>query len=328
MSVKPELFLEDVGRIVNSADGADVWQVDNLSSHNLFRGRHLPRTIYVVDFPHGVGHEFMLGRPICGPKKYAWIADVSHAMARLFRPMMQDCIAQFIIANGGFPQDMRAARPPLFPDFLPDSSVLKLQRVKDDTQPLGFRVEELAMIGKWWKAETWLHLDECVASGVSSAFFYRRGFAHHRPKRLFTFPVIASWNGLEVMQEVCDEHGVEFVPVLNSAIVEVQAQGVDLPNTDLGLQPRTIVTRDFYAALNDRYQGKPICWVGDIGCSMFKVPKHIDETLRHMVHHGWDFDREDFSAWNPMLRRGDFHAEFAKRNPELFRAVERFIIRT
>ena len=57
------IYLEDVGEIVMSRGGKDIWLVKEISRHEAFRGRGLPDKIYVVDFPgRGLGEEFLLSR--------------------------------------------------------------------------------------------------------------------------------------------------------------------------------------------------------------------------------------------------------------------------
>ena len=45
------IFLEDVGEIVMSRGGKDIWLVKAITRHEAFRDRCLPEKIYVVDFP-------------------------------------------------------------------------------------------------------------------------------------------------------------------------------------------------------------------------------------------------------------------------------------
>ncbi len=62
------IFLEDVGEIVMSRGGKDIWLVKAITRHEAFRDRCLPEKIYVVDFPgRGLGEEFLLSRQSCGP---------------------------------------------------------------------------------------------------------------------------------------------------------------------------------------------------------------------------------------------------------------------
>ena len=103
------------------------------------------------------------------------------------------------------------------------------------------------------------------------------------------------------------------------------AEGVTLPFTDLGLQPRTITTRHFYHDVHDRYQGTPLCWVGDIGDSIYKPEEHLIETLSDMVAVGMDFEREDFSLWSPIVRSDDFLARLENDHPGIFKIVQPFL---
>ncbi len=318
--MKPELFLEDVGEVVSSEAGKNVWKVNNLNSHSSFKGRNLPKTIYVVDFPgRGVGQEFLLGRHICGPRKFLMIKEIGHTMIRLFKNKFSGSVAQFIVLWGGRPLDMLAADPPLYNDQLIDTTYIKLTRVKDTSAPRGWRIVESARVGEWWKNDTWLVMEECIASGKTLKHFVEEAFEQHKPKKLFIFPVCASAEGLEGINEVCESNGVEFVPVLNCSILQVAEKGVQLPFTDLGLQPKTIMTKGLYHDIHKRYQGTPICWIGDIGDSLYKVDEYLVETLSDMVAVGMDLDKEDFAFWNPRLRSPEFLDHLKKTDPTLYK---------
>jgi hypothetical protein len=130
---------------------------------------------------------------------------------------------------------------------------------------------------------------------------------------------------LEGICRICGDHGVELIPIFNGALIEVAAEGVSLPFTDLGLQPRTIMTRHFYQDIQDRYQGTPLCWVGDIGDSIYKPNDHLIETLADMLAVGLDFDREDFSLWSPLVRSEQFLARLEAAHPDVFKQVGRYL---
>ena len=81
---KNRMFLEDLGEIVMSRGGKDIWLVKGITGHDAFRDRCLPERIYVVDFPgRGLGEEFLLSRQACGPEKFLMIKEVGHDMIRL-----------------------------------------------------------------------------------------------------------------------------------------------------------------------------------------------------------------------------------------------------
>ena len=98
------MYLEDVGEIVMSRAGKDIWLIKSITQHEDFRDRCLPERIYVVDFPgRGAGEEFLLNRQACGPEKFLMIKEVGHDMIRLFERMFDGKVAQYVILWGGRP---------------------------------------------------------------------------------------------------------------------------------------------------------------------------------------------------------------------------------
>lgn len=318
--MKPKFFLEDIGKIVTSTGGKNIWKIKDLSSNILFKDMALPSTIYVVDFPgRGIGQEFLLGRHISGPRKFLLIKQIGHEMIRMFKNQFIGRVAQFVILWGGRPLDLLAADPPLFTSNLIDTTYLKLTRVEDKSAARGWKVVESAIVGQWWKNDTWIIMEECIASGKTLEFFVEEAFKNHIPKKLFLFPVAASSDGLEGINKVCAKNNVEFIPVLNSAVIEVAKEGISKPYTDLGLREKTIVTKEFCRDLRSRYQDKPICWVGDIGDSLYKTHKYLIETLSDMNKIGLDLSKEDFSFWDPEIRSKEFLEKLKKQKPEVYK---------
>ena len=325
-TAKDQIFIEDLGEVVMSRGGKDIWLVKEITGHEAFRGRCLPERIYVVDFPgRGLGEEFLLSRQACGPEKFLMIKEVGHDMIRLFERMFDGKVAQFVILWGGRPLDLLDANPPLQRSGLLDTTYIKLTRVEADEGFRGWNIVESSFVGEWWQDETWIIMEECIASGQTLNYFVKEALQHHRPKKIFLFPVCASLEGLEGICSICGDQGVELIPVFNGALIEVAEKGVSLPFTDLGLQPRTVVTRHFYQDLVDRYQGTPLCWVGDIGDSIYKPDDHLIETLSDMLAVGMDFDREDFSLWSPIVRSEKFLARLQNEHPDVFKHVGHYL---
>ena len=323
---KDRIFLEDLGEIVMSRSGKDIWLVKDITRHENFRDRSLPERIYIVDFPgRGLGQEFLLGRQICGAEKFLLIKEIGHNMIRLFERMFEGKVAQFVILWGGRPLDLLDANPPLQRPGLLDTTYIKLTRVEDETISRGWKIVESSFVGEWWQDDTWIVMEECIASGQTLAYFVQEGMRRHRPKRIFLFPVCASLEGLEGIHRICKESGVELIPIFNGALIQVAEKGVSKAFTDLGLLPRTIVTRKFYKDVYDRYQGTPLCWVGDIGDSIYKPEEHLMDTFSDMLALGMDFDREDFSLWSPIMRSEHFLARFEADRPEVFRQMAAYI---
>ena len=103
MNIDPNrIYLEDIGEIVMSRSGKDIWLVRDITQHEGFRDRNLPDKIYVVDFPgRGLGEEFLLSRQACGAEKFLMIKNIGHDMMRLFERMFDGKLAQFVILWGG-----------------------------------------------------------------------------------------------------------------------------------------------------------------------------------------------------------------------------------
>ncbi len=320
------LYLEDVGEIVMSRGGKDIWLVKSITRHEGFKDRCLPERIYVVDFPgRGPGEEFLLSRQACGPEKFLMIKEVGHDMMRLFERMFDGKVAQFVILWGGRPLDLLDANPPLQRTGLLDTTYIKLTRVEDSAGFRGWNILESSFVGEWWPDDTWVIMEECIASGQTLTYFIDEALKNYCPKKIFLFPVCASLEGLEGICKICSDYGVELIPVFNGALVEVAEVGVSLPFTDLGLQPRTITTQHFYHDLHDRYQGTPLCWVGDIGDSIYKPDAHLIETLSDMVAVGMDFEREDFSLWSPIVRSAPFLSRLENEHQQVFKQVQPYL---
>ncbi|MBW2442343.1 MAG: hypothetical protein JRH12_17840 [Deltaproteobacteria bacterium] len=320
------IYLEDIGEIVMSRGGRDIWLIKGITRHEAFRGRCLPERIYAVDFPgRGVGEEFLLSRQACGAEKFLMIKEIGHDMMRLFERMFDGKLAQFVILWGGRPLDLLDANPPLHRSRLLDTTYIKLTRVEDNAVSRGWNIVESSFVGEWWQDETWIIMEECIASGSTLTYFVEEALKHHRPRKIFLFPVCASLEGLEGICRICIDQGVELIPVFNGALIQVAEKGVTLPFTDLGLQPLTIVTQHFYNDLKERYQNKPLCWVGDIGDSIYKPEDHLIETLCDMLAVGMDFEREDFSLWSPIVRSHGFLARMEKSHQEVFKAVAGYL---
>jgi hypothetical protein len=320
------IYLEDVGEIVMSRSGKDIWLVKGLTKHETYRDMCLPEKIYVVDFPgRGLGEEFLLSRQACGAEKFLMIKEIGHDMMRLFERMFDGKLAQFVILWGGRPLDLLDANPPLHRSRLLDTTYIKLTRVEDNEVSRGWNIVESSFVGEWWQDETWIIMEECIASGSTLTYFVDEALRHHQPRRIFLFPVCASLEGLEGICRICIEHDVEIIPVFNGALIQVAEKGVTMPFTDLGLQPRTIVTRHFYHDACDRYQGTPLCWVGDIGDSIYKPEAHLMETLSDMMSVEMDFEREDFSLWSPIVRSNRFLTQLEASHPDIFKEVGRYL---
>lgn len=314
--METKLFLENVGTVEMKESESVLWSIENLGQHESFQGRDIPSKIWVVDSP--MGHQLLLSREMTGPKKFHLIKEVGHTMLRLIKPEFSGRVAQFVILWGGRPLDLLNADPSLFRHRLPDTTYIKLQRkLKDDKSD--FVVEQISMTGKWWEDDTYILLEECTASGATLAGFIQMLLKHHKPKKVIAPPVCGSLEGIERAYRVCRENEIEFVPILNTAIIQVQKMGVKLPLTDLGLQPLTIATKNFIQKAAERYQNTALCWVGDIGDSLYKIDEFLIDTIGDMMKIGMNPEKEDWSKWDPMIFGDKFLAKLERDAPGAYK---------
>jgi hypothetical protein len=68
-----------------------------------------------------------------------------------------------------------------------------------------------------------------------------------------------------------------------------------------------------------------LCWVGDIGDSIYKPEAHLMETLSDMMSVEMDFEREDFSLWSPIVRSNRFLTQLEASHPDIFKEVGRYL---
>ncbi|MBU1132371.1 hypothetical protein KKC32_03965 [Patescibacteria group bacterium] len=318
-----ELFLDQITRGIESYHGASLRQLD-LSMHKAFDGGDaVPDELYVVDFPGlGLGQDLLLNRQLCGLPKLLRIQKTAHTMMRtfaLFHPEFFTgsnlSVAQFVIHWGGRPMDLTIANPPLFPQMI-DTCLLKIRRFPQGDD---WRGELQDKIGDWYQDDLYIAAEECSASGASFECFAELAFQNHVPKTLIVFPVCCSLEGIQRLHKVCLKYNVRLIALLNSALIQVNPIGTTLHKTDLGLLPKTVVTREFYDLLDKRYQGTPICWVGDMGESIHKMPKHIRDMLADMRKLQFDPKKENWKLWPTFIREAQFQTELLQKDPETYR---------
>ena len=113
---------------------------------------------------------------------------------------------------------------------------------------------------------------------------------------------------------------MELIPVFSQCIFEVSKLGnlPSLPLTDLSVMSEgSITTKEFYAKAFDRYQGKRICCVGDIGESLDDPISYSLNTLREMQILGMDPQRENWDDWTVDVREERFRQKVLEFNPAL-----------
>lgn len=308
------VFLEDVGIPVSITPigNAQAWEVRNLQNDPT-----IPPLIYVVE--SRIGELFLLGRGVSGRPKFNMIRYIAATMVELFFEQLKTkTCAQYLILRGAYPFDLQqpfGIAPPYDRILLP-TGFIKLQRVLNG-EGVDWEIQAQSFVGEY-RGETWLIPDTAIASGSTIAYFLRRGFLKHLPRQVYIFTACGSLQGIQRIYQECLKKGVELIPIFSQCIFEVSKEGnlPGLPLTDLPVtNPGSITTKAFYEKAYQRYQGKQMCCVGDIGESLDDPIQYSLHTLWEMQVLGMDPKKEDWNQWSVNVREEGFKKKVEDFNP-------------
>jgi len=310
------IFLKNVGKpySINAVGNAKAWEVRHLRNDPA-----IPPLIYVVESE--AGKQFLLGREISGRPKFNLIRYIAKAFVELFfEPLRGKMISQYLILRGAYPFDLQYAfgNTPPYDSMLLPTGFIKLQRVLNE-EGTDWEIKEQSLIGEY-RGDTWLIPDTAIASGSTIAFFLRNGFIQHLPKQVYVFTACGSLEGIQRIYQECQKKGVELIPVFSQCIFEVAKSGnlPGLPLTDLSvISQGSITTKELYEKAFQRYQGKQMCCVGDIGESLEDPFQYAIHTLWEMQILGMDPTKEDWGAWTVNVRDKEFQKKVSDFNPAL-----------
>src|SRR4030043_595856 len=181
-------FLENVGSpySINAIGSDRGWEVRRLRNDPT-----IPPLIYVVESE--VGQQFLLGREISGRPKFNMIRYIAKSFVELFFEQLSGKeLRQYIILRGAYPFDLQYAfgcTPP-YDRFLLSTGFIKLQRVLN-RQGVGWEIHAQDFIGEY-HGDIWLVPDTALASGSTIAYFLRKGFAHHLPRKVYVITACGS----------------------------------------------------------------------------------------------------------------------------------------
>ena len=310
------VFLEQVGKphSMNAIGSARLWEVRHLR-----KDPSIPPLIYLVESE--VGRRFLLGRELSGRPKFNLIRYIAKSFVELLLEQLKlKKISQYLILRGAYPFDLQYAMgsAPPFDRFLLSTSFIKLQRVLN-REGTDWEIRTQSLIGEY-QGDTWLIPDTAIASGSTIASFLRNAFAHRRPRQVYVFTACGSLEGMQRIYGECRKKGVELIPVFSQCIFEVSEIGVlpGLPLTDLSVvSGGSITTREFFKRASERYQGKRICCIGDIGESLEDPLSYSINTLQEMQILGMDPRKENWDNWTVDVREETFRRRASEFNPAL-----------
>lgn len=317
VGMSDRVFLEQVGKpfSANAIGSARLWEV-----HHLRNDPNIPPLIYVVE--SDAGRRFLLGREQSGRPKFNMIRYLAKVCVELFfKQLNLKKVSQYLILRGAYPFDLQSALggAPSYDRFLLPTSFIKLQRVLN-REGTDWEIQAQNLIGEY-QGDVWLIPDTAIASGSTIAFFLRKGFSHHRPKQVYVFTACGSLEGIQRIYQVCQKAGVELIPVFSQCVFEVSKMGnlPGLPLTDLSVVSEgSITTRDFFAKASERYQGKRMCCIGDIGESLEDPISYTINTLWEMQVLGMNPQKENWDDWTVDIREEEMKKRIDDFNPSLY----------
>ncbi len=310
------IFLEEIGKpySMNAVGSARLWEVRNLKKDS-----PLPPSIYVVESV--TGQRFLLGREKSGRPKFNMIRHIAKSFVELlFEQLKLKTLSQYLILRGAYPFDLQYSmgNAPPFDRFLLPTSFIKLQRILN-REGTDWEIRAQDLIGEY-RGDTWLVPDTAIASGSTIASFLRNGFSHHLPRQVYVFTACGSIEGMGRIYRECRAKGVELIPVFSQCIFEVSKTGnlPGLPLTDLSIVSEgSITTKEFFAKASERYQGKRMCCIGDIGESLEDPVSYSINTLREMRILGMDPRKERWDNWTIDVRHEEVKDRIRKEDPVL-----------
>lgn len=312
------IFIEDIGSLLSTIKGTvgistKVWKVEDIGDEH-----KLPDKIYLVE--SGPGEKFLLGRKKNGREKFEIIQDIARILlnvgVRMETKMMVEP-RQFIILRGAYPFDLQDyGRQLVFNNLLP-TTWTKLQRVLKDGE---WKIEQDFLYPDRWEGKTWLVPETAIASGSTITYLLKKGFKKHKPETVVILTACGSLKGVKKAYEVCKKYEVEMICFFSQAIFEVSKEGnlPGLPLTDLPIEnPETITGKEFYKKAHQLFQGIPLCSVGDVGDSLWKVAQYIVDTFWEIQIVGLNPTKESWEWTRRMWEDQGFRAVLREEKPKV-----------
>ena len=311
------IFLESVGKPYSTTalGHARAWEV-----HHLSNDPALPPLMYIMESE--IGNRFLLGREVSGRLKFNMIRYIAKSFVDLFLEQIKNQdVAQYLFLKNAYPfdlQDAVAAAAPFDLLLLP-TVFIRVHRIPNqDGTDRDIQFQD--PIGEY-RGDTWLIPIPVIASGLTVASLLRTGFKHHRPKRVYLLTACGSTQGIRRIFGECRKAEVELIPVFSQCIFEVGAAG-NLPGRSLPsltvIHPGSIATESFYKEAAERYQGMPMCCIGNLEDSLNHPVQYTMDTLWEMQVLGMDPTKENWSNWTVNVREENFQKKMLEFNPGVF----------
>ncbi len=261
-----------------------------LADHLDISHLQLPPQIRVVD--SGAGRKFLTGRELWGWTKVGLLKEITRYLVRAATDVLEPGkMVQFVPLRGADPMKIgkALASAGIYPYTIAPIFTVAFEAQRH-LEGNDFVTEVSKPLKPFPRHPVIVFVDTCSASGSTVRDCLRHileWYEKDRPKRVIFFSACCSLRGVANMWSVCQEHDIEFIPVLSTGILSVFPESGVLgkPWTDLSpISEFAVMPDSFIDVARVYYQGRPMCAVSDVGESLGEeFFLYILSTLRELA---------------------------------------------
>lgn len=300
------VYLEDMGQIYNVSPLGDAktWELKDLKTHD-----PLPPIIFVIDSM--AGQKLFLGREKSGRHKFNMIRYLAKTIMPLFFEQLKSKeLSQYLILRDSYPFDLQYAFgcSTIYQNILiPTNFVI----IKD--------ANNIITIGQYC-GDTWLIPYPVLDSEDIIISFLKKAFSHILPKQIYLILICGTLKVLSRIYQECRNNEVNLIPIFSQCLFKKLEK--DNPKFSV-INSDSITTREFFKKASQRFQGKPMCCIGNLEETLYDPIKYSINTLWEMMTLKMDPDKEDWEVWSINVREEDFQKKVNNFNPLLLQYFQK-----
>lgn len=295
-------FIEDIGKPFN------VSPIGNVRTWELIDIKYelpTPSLIYIIDSE--LAQNFLLGREKSGREKFNMIRYIAQSIIPLYiEQFKKKNLSQYLFLKDSYPFDLQYAFgcSSFYQNILIPTSFIVL---KDDS--LTGKYEQI-LIGHYC-GDTWLIPIPVLNNGLKIVHFLRVAFSQHIPKQIYLLTICGSLKGLSPIYQECKNNNVDLIPIFSQCLF------IDSHPPFSVIKNGSITTKDFFKKAFNRFQGKQMCFIGNLEESLYDPIKYSIDTLNEMMTLEMDPTKENWNSWSINIKEDSFQKRIADFNPTL-----------
>ncbi len=301
--MQEKIFIEDIAKpySVSPIGNVRIWEIMDLKYDF-----PIPSLIYFID--SDMGQNFLLGREKSGREKFNMIRYIAQSIIPLFIEQLKgSTLSQYLFLKDSYPFDLQYAFgcSSYYKNILIPTSfiVIKSYSTTDEY--------DLILEGHYC-GDTWVIPLPVLNKGTRISFFLKKAFLNHIPKKLYLFTLCGSLEGISPIYQECRNNNVVLIPVFSQCIFKNGNPPFSVLNNSF------ITKKDFFTKASNRFQGKPMCSIGNLKDSLYDPIKYSIDTIYEMMTLEMDPDKEDWSSWSIDVKEESFQRRLSDLNPNLF----------